>query len=61
MRGRLFRRGDNAREAYSPQAFTPAITVTQGTIDGTGTVGAATLGSGTGAILANEKGDRARQ
>ncbi|MBW8780515.1 MAG: autotransporter-associated beta strand repeat-containing protein [Verrucomicrobia bacterium] len=40
----------------SSVASTPAITLTQGTLDGTGTVGDVTMGNGTGAILANGNG-----
>ncbi len=35
---------------------TPAITLTQGTLDGTGTVGAVTIGAGTGGIVTNGVG-----
>src|SRR5581483_3967705 len=36
---------------------TTAITLTQGTLDGTGTVGAVTVGAGTGGIVANGNGN----
>ncbi|MES2661140.1 MAG: autotransporter-associated beta strand repeat-containing protein [Verrucomicrobiota bacterium] len=38
-------------------ASTPAITLTQGTLDGTGAVGAVTVGAGTGGIVANGNGN----
>lgn len=38
---------------------TPAITLTQGTLGGTGTVGAVTVGDGTGGIITNGNGARA--
>ncbi len=40
----------------STTAATPAATVTQGTLDGTGVVGATTVGAGTGGIVANGNG-----
>lgn len=40
----------------SSVAGTPAITLTQGTLDGTGTVGAVTVGNGTGGIVSNGNG-----
>ena len=40
----------------SSAASTPAITLTQGTLDGTGTVGAVTVGNGTGGIVTNGNG-----
>lgn len=40
----------------SSVAVTPAITVTQGTLDGAGTVGNVTIGSGSGGIIANGNG-----
>ncbi len=43
----------------SSVAGTPAITLTQGTLDGTGTVGAVNVGSGGSAILANGNGSTA--
>ncbi|MBW8780616.1 MAG: autotransporter-associated beta strand repeat-containing protein [Verrucomicrobia bacterium] len=49
--------GSGAKFAQtSSVAVTPAITVTQGTLDGTGTVGDVTMGNGTGAFLANGNG-----
>ncbi len=40
----------------SSVASTRTITVTQGTLDGTGTVGAVTVGNGTGGVIANGNG-----
>jgi autotransporter-associated beta strand protein len=40
----------------SSTASTPAITLTNGTLDGTGTVGAVTVGAGTGGVVANGNG-----
>ena len=40
----------------SSVAVIPAITLTQGTLNGTGTVGAVTVGAGTGGIVANGNG-----
>ena len=40
----------------SSVASTPAITLTQGILDGTTTVGAVTVGNGTGGIIANGNG-----
>ncbi|MFA6289216.1 MAG: autotransporter domain-containing protein [Opitutaceae bacterium] len=42
----------------STLASTPAITLTQGTLDGTGTVGDVTVGDGTGGIVTNGNGGR---
>ncbi|EDY20610.1 autotransporter-associated beta strand repeat protein [Chthoniobacter flavus Ellin428] len=41
-------------------ASTPAITLTQGTLDGTGTVGAVTVGAGTGGVVTNGNGSTAK-
>jgi autotransporter-associated beta strand protein len=41
-------------------ASTPAITLTQGTLDGTGTVGAVTVGAGTGGIITNGNGSTSK-
>ena len=40
----------------SSTALTPAITLTQGRLDGTGTVGTVTVGAGTGGIVQNGNG-----
>ena len=43
----------------SSAASTPAITLTQGTLDGTGTVGSVSVGAGTGGVIANGNGTAA--
>jgi len=47
-------------EQIGSVASTPAITLTQGTLDGTGIVGAVTVGAGTGGIVTNGNGSTAK-
>ena len=44
----------------SALASTPALTLTQGTLDGTNAVGAVTVGNGTGGVVANGNGTSTR-
>jgi len=49
--------GQSARYLHtSSVASTPAITVTRGTLDGTGSVGAVTVGNGLGGVVTNGNG-----
>ena len=49
--------GQSARYLHSSSvASTPAITVTRGTLDGTGSVGAVTVGNGLGGVVTNGNG-----
>ena len=52
--------GSGAKLLQTSSAISnPAVMLTQGTIDGTGTIGAVTVGGGTGGIVANGNGSTA--